>query len=83
MRFGRSAIESNVIALSYCTSADEWDLSRFGQLDCPVVTRSADQTVSSHGLDYRPVLPEESRGVLNVGCLHFDAASLSSALFVI
>jgi len=78
MRFGRSAIQSNVIALSYCTSADEWDLSRFGQLDCPVFARSADQTVSSHGFDHRPVLPEECRGV--VGRLHFDAASLSSAL---
>src|SRR5713226_1985185 len=30
--------------------------------------------------DHRPVLPEECRGVVNVGRLHFDAASLSSAL---
>ena len=30
--------------------------------------------------DHRPVLPEESRGVVNVGRLDFDAASLSSAL---
>jgi hypothetical protein len=27
-----------------------------------------------------PVLPEECRGVVNVGRLHFDAASLSCAL---
>ena len=31
-------------------------------------------------IDHRPVLPEGRRGVVNVGRLHFDAASLSSAL---
>jgi hypothetical protein len=54
--------------------------SRNGQLDCPVVARSTDEAIPSHGLDHRPVLPEKCRGVLNVGRLHFDAASLSSAL---
>jgi len=55
-------------------------LSRRGQLDRPVVASSIDQTISRHGLDHRPVLPEECRGVVNVGRMHFDAASLSSAL---
>ena len=54
--------------------------SRHGQLDYPVVASPADQTISSHGLDHRPVFPEEFRGVVNVWRLHFDAASLSSPL---
>jgi hypothetical protein len=55
-------------------------LSRRGQLDRPVVASSIDQTISRHGLDHRPVLPEECRGVVNVWRLHLDAASLSPAL---
>jgi hypothetical protein len=55
-------------------------LSRRGQLDRPVVASSTDQTISGHGLDHRPVLPEECRGVVNVWRLHLDAASLSAAL---
>jgi hypothetical protein len=54
--------------------------SRHGQLDCPVVARSVEQAISRDGFDHRPVLPEECRGVVNVGCLHFDTASLSSAV---
>jgi hypothetical protein len=55
-------------------------LSRNGQLDCPVVASSTDKTILSHRLDHRPVLPEKCPGVVNVGRLHSDAASLSSAL---
>src|SRR5260370_12041102 len=48
--------------------------------DYQVVARPADQTISCHGLDHRPVLPEEFRGVVNAWCLHLDAARLSSAV---
>lgn len=50
------------------------------QLDRPVAVRLAGETLSSQGLDHRPVLPKECRGRLNVGRLYFDAAGLSSAV---
>src|SRR6266478_9226851 len=55
-------------------------ISRHGQFDCPVIARFSDYTRSSHGLDHRPALPKECRGVLNIGRLHLDAAGLSSAV---
>src|SRR5436190_812812 len=37
------------------------------------------ETISRHGLNHRPILPETCCGVANVGRLDRDAASLSSA----
>jgi hypothetical protein len=56
------------------------DLARHGQLDRHIVAGSSRQTISGHGLDHRPILPEACCGVVNVRRLHLDAASLSAAL---
>jgi hypothetical protein len=50
------------------------------QLDCPVLARFIDETISSHGLDHRPVLPNERLGNENIWRLHVDAVGLSSDL---
>jgi hypothetical protein len=38
------------------------------------------QTISSHGLNHWPVLSEKCRRIVDIGRLHLDAASLSSAV---
>jgi hypothetical protein len=55
----------------------QFPLSRRGQPDGPFVERPVKQPVSRDGFDHRPILPEECRGVVNVGSLHLDTASLS------
>jgi len=54
--------------------------SRHGQPDRAVVAGRSDQTISSHRLDHRPVVPQECRGIGNALRFNLDAASLSSAL---
>src|SRR5882724_11342037 len=66
------------LAMSEATSG--FRLSRHSQLDFPAVASLVALTISGHGLDQRPVLPEERRGLENVRRLHVDAASLSSAI---
>src|SRR5712672_2715748 len=55
-------------------------ISRHGQLDHSIVMRTFRQTISSHGLNHWPVLSEKCRRIVDIGRLHLDAASLSSAV---
>jgi hypothetical protein len=87
---GRIAIVTDAVrdAVDGARAADRKDpsplrgaaLSRHGQLDRSVAARSIEQAISSDGFDHRPVLPEKCRGVVNVGRLHLDTASLSSTV---
>ena len=55
-------------------------VARRCQLDCPVLARFIDETISDLGLDHRPVLPNEHLGNANIRRLHVDAARSSSDL---